>query len=169
MLVTAPRTPGPEIRGMRSPPPVELWNPSTRKRIAATDFPSGAVAFSHDGRVLAIATPSGISLLDAPLRRKLGSLSVRNPPRTLAFSSNGKVLATAGIDGVMELWNPVTRKRIGVFLGDGAPDQSRRVQRRRDGSRQREQRQDGDPLGRRDARQDRSPRRSHGTGERCRS
>jgi WD40 repeat protein len=67
--------------------------------------PPAAVAFSPDGRVVALASATGIHLWDIESRKKLTDLRGQ-PSRAngLAFSPNGRFLAAAGSDGTVTIW-----------------------------------------------------------------
>ncbi len=67
--------------------------------------PPAALAFSPDGRIVALAAATGIHLWELDSRRKLADL--RGQPRevrAVAFSPNGQFLAAAGSDGSVTVW-----------------------------------------------------------------
>ncbi|WAL68530.1 serine/threonine protein kinase [Amycolatopsis cynarae] len=78
------------------------------------------MAFSTDGRTLAIATESVVHLWDVTDRRRIGApLTVPTVRRShgagvlcVAFSPDGHTLATGDDDGVVNLWNIADGKRI---------------------------------------------------------
>ncbi len=75
-----------------------------------------AVAYSPDGRLLAVADQSGaITLWDAASRRRVGASLVGHsgPVNALAFSPDGQILASAGADGAVRLWTLADMGEIG--------------------------------------------------------
>ncbi|HEY1573391.1 MAG TPA: TIR domain-containing protein [Pseudonocardiaceae bacterium] len=70
-----------------------------------------AVAYSHDGRLIATGGLDGFVQLwatgqhDGAPQRVGPTLTGQSRIRTVAFSPNGRVLATAGDEGTVQLWN----------------------------------------------------------------
>jgi WD40 repeat protein len=106
-------------------------NSSPAAAIGGTGYAILDVAFSPDGKQLAIGEPRGtVGLWDLATRRAVGSL-LRAPPNFsgstdvetgLAFSPDGKLLAGADLDGMVSLWDPATGKAVGAPLpGDPGP------------------------------------------------
>ncbi|MFF4158564.1 helix-turn-helix domain-containing protein [Streptomyces sp. NPDC001678] len=77
------------------------------------------VAFSPDGRTLAIGDANGVvSLWDADGRRRLATLAGPSQAVTgLAFSPDGRTLAGAGADGAVRLWDVASRRTEATLTG----------------------------------------------------
>jgi WD40 repeat protein/transcriptional regulator with XRE-family HTH domain len=113
---------------------VQLWNPATGQPVGVplsgspytgatgpgSMFGAEAhgVAFSPDGKRLAVAQlDGGVLLWNPSTRRLIGALSLADlsagGARTLAFSPDGKLLATTDSNGAVRLWNPATGQPVG--------------------------------------------------------
>jgi WD40 repeat protein/serine/threonine protein kinase len=83
-----------------------------------------AIAYSPDGRELAVATSeSGVRLLDASTRKERSLHGGDDKPIAVAYSPDGAFLATGNIEGRLELWDLATGTRIhtgesGGIIGD---------------------------------------------------
>ena len=72
-----------------------------------------AVAFSPDGKRLAVATGAGIWFYDAQTYREMALLTGHTEVvRTVAFSPDGKTLASGARDATVKLWNVETGENI---------------------------------------------------------
>ncbi|MFF9087409.1 hypothetical protein ACF1BE_13490 [Streptomyces sp. NPDC014991] len=86
----------------------------------------GTLAFSRDGKYLAVGDLSGrVTLLDGDLRRRLGVMSglftsdhqdAAAPVTALAFSRAGGTLAVGGHDGTVRLWDVAANQPLGTTL-----------------------------------------------------
>lgn len=95
-----------------------LWRQRTPERRAA-------VAVSKRGDLLAVATESGVSLIDAGTGQTVAEIGAarRHSVHALAFSPDGKWLAVGGGDrvygegGELELIEVASRRRVATFEG----------------------------------------------------
>jgi WD40 repeat protein len=88
-----------------------------------------AVAFSHDGTVLAIGSGSGrVYLFNSSNSARLrleSALSPSGPITSIAFSAIGNLLALASADGVTFLFDLTTLREVGTPIAD--PGRSRGI------------------------------------------
>ncbi|MGW4208793.1 caspase, EACC1-associated type [Lentzea sp. NPDC004789] len=79
-----------------------------------------ATAFSQDGKTLASARGSNITLWGTSTPRPLGDplTGHKYSVTGLAFNPDGNLLASASFDGTIRLWHPRTRSPVGVPLTD---------------------------------------------------
>ena len=81
-----------------------------------TDAAAYFVAFSKDGKLLAVSQSNGeILLIDVETRRQLGKLPAATSGEAgrLAFSSDGLLLATVGFSNGIVLWDIASRTQFG--------------------------------------------------------
>jgi WD40 repeat protein len=88
----------------------------------AVGLPIGAVAFSPDGKLLAVARHKQVDLLDAVSGKALASLAGHaSQVRALAFSPDGNVLAAAGgpaaRSGEVRLWDVTSKELLKTLQG----------------------------------------------------
>ena len=78
------------------------------------------VAFSPDGKRLAIATGAGIWFYDAQTYREMTLLTGHSGVvRAVAFSPDGKTLASGARDATVKLWNVENGENIATFVRNG--------------------------------------------------
>ncbi len=98
---------------------VQLWNTSTGKAVTtlASYFRDNGIkvsslAFSPDGRTLAVSSRGTTTLWDAAAGTARVVLSHADGQSGIAFSPHGHLLAAAGSDGTVQLWNTSTGKAV---------------------------------------------------------
>jgi WD40 repeat protein len=72
----------------------------------------GAVQFSPDGKLLAVANGDDITLWSVADRRVVGELDGDRPSRIVTFSPSGRLLASAGDSSLISVWDVVARRRV---------------------------------------------------------
>jgi WD40 repeat protein len=102
---------------------VGSWNLADGARVPvlplAGQAAGGSVAFSADGKTLAIGGLDGIiRLWDAATQQEIGApmSSDANPVDAVAFSPDGALLASANTDGNVQLWDTATQQPAGPAL-----------------------------------------------------
>jgi hypothetical protein len=99
----------------------ETWSQKNKVQLSASPL---ALAFSPDGRRLAIAQDRDISLWDIGGRQAVMVLQGhRGAVRCLAFAADGVLLASGGMDRSVRLWNTDTGIEQLVLGGINAGDQ----------------------------------------------
>jgi WD40 repeat protein len=103
---------------------VKFWNAQSGKIVNSRMFVDvvRSIAFSPDGKVLAVAYGAAIGVWNANVS---GCISLLQPPNTwscnvnaiysVSFSPNGKLLASASTDGCVRLWSVAASKCNRVF------------------------------------------------------
>jgi WD40 repeat protein len=93
---------------------VLLWDTANRTGLASllagSRNPFESVAFSPDGRTLAVALQGGVQLWDLATRKLTGRLDDGVTPDAIAFSPTGIALAIGDEDGNLDLWDLATRQ-----------------------------------------------------------
>src|SRR5262249_10428728 len=80
--------------------------------------PFWGLAYSANGRYLAIGSPSGVKLLDAATGKEIDVLSRQvGAVGPVALSSPGDRLATGGLEQNVILWDVATKKKIHTLRG----------------------------------------------------
>jgi WD40 repeat protein len=106
-----------------------LWNAKNHRRIGAPmSVGSGfdlarAVAFSPDGKTLAIAAGDQVQLWNVATQQPDGAVIVAGDGggAAVAFSPDGQLLATADADGTVLLWDVATQQQIGPAMTPSEP------------------------------------------------
>jgi WD40 repeat protein/serine/threonine protein kinase len=97
---------------------LKIWQTDTGEVLLSVDelpvAPNGKVAFSPDGKQVALAADDlAVHVLDAQTGKERAVLrGVSANPVLLAYCPDGKLLASTGGDGVVQLWDPVSRKKV---------------------------------------------------------
>jgi WD40 repeat protein/DNA-binding SARP family transcriptional activator len=98
-----------------------LWDTATKKTVRVLpvgDHGAAAVAFSPDGRTLAIGRSDGIdALYDVRTGRQKGKLVGAGSTVDIDFSPDGKLLASASLTGTATLWDVARRSRVADLPG----------------------------------------------------
>ena len=122
--------------GSNSPNATDLWSTHTGKRIATLKTPgswtnnllvrlrlrhssTSALAFTHDGKTLAVGTrDKHIQLWNVTDHQHIGSLEGHeHVVCELAFSPDGKILASGDTGGKIHLWEMPTHRHLTIFNG----------------------------------------------------
>ncbi|HEU5035039.1 MAG TPA: AAA family ATPase [Mycobacteriales bacterium] len=104
---------------------VGIWDAATGRSVSVRPLkdPGSAVAWSHDGRTLALASGQGqLQVMDVEghVRRTFGHL-YDDTITDVAFLADGDLLA-GGYNGIVVRWDPRTGKRVGhPVLTEPAP------------------------------------------------
>ncbi|MBS1230943.1 MAG: repeat, subgroup, partial [Proteobacteria bacterium] len=100
-----------EVAVMRVADPARLlW-----QRAAATPTAVGALAFSDDGRHLAVARQGEVQLIDVERGRDAAiELRLDRPVTALRLSHDGRVLATTAADRSVRLWTVADGQPLGL-------------------------------------------------------
>ncbi|MEO2006407.1 MAG: WD40 repeat domain-containing protein, partial [Candidatus Poribacteria bacterium] len=110
---------------------VELWNISTRSKLAVLRWPLSTrsaldngghgvspLAVSADGSTLANSKGDTVMLWDVEARQANGAIKGHSSMvRNLAFSPDGAMLATSSRDNTVKLWDVADRKEIATLRG----------------------------------------------------
>src|SRR5262249_1064036 len=97
-----------------------LWDLTSRKheRVDGSHVTVYSVAFSPDGREVAVASRELVELVDlSATPRQSRSIHCQSEAYAVAFSSDGRHLASDGLDQALQLWDRVTGKEIRTFYG----------------------------------------------------
>jgi hypothetical protein len=84
--------------------------------------PVASVAFSPDGRILAVGDSDGdVGWWDVATGQRTGTLAEGAPVTSVVFSPSGRILAVGDSGGDVGWWDVATGRRIGLPLAEGAP------------------------------------------------
>jgi WD40 repeat protein len=95
---------------------VRLWSLTSKQEQGKLDLPRipqahlraavQELAFSPDGRTLAVAAGMQLFVFDVPARRLRGKIDVHaNQVASVAFAPDGRLIATASQDGTVRFWD----------------------------------------------------------------
>jgi WD40 repeat protein len=94
----------------------DLDSGAERGQLSMRHLPGALPAWSRDGRLLAVAVPSGIELWRSDVRRRLWALKVTDAPvQQIAFSGDGKLVAALAGER-LHLWETDTGRLRGILL-----------------------------------------------------
>ena len=116
-----------------------------------------AVAFSPDGRTILTAGFDKTALIREVARTSGLSFTHQGFIRSVLFSPDGQTILTASEDATARLWNAATGEPLGSSAAPRGLGRGHRLQPRRPDRPDRELRQHGPALERRDRRADRPP------------
>ncbi len=98
--------------------PVSLWQLSAvrqNKFLLTEGDISYGLAFSRDGKEVAVAGAKGIRVYDFETEKV--TRTIESPAYSVAYSPDGKMLASAPQNGVVKLWEAATGKEIKTLTG----------------------------------------------------
>jgi WD40 repeat protein len=92
---------------------LQLWDITTGKRLGQADVDAWSLAFSADGKTLAVGELKGsVSLWDTPRLKKRAAFPVEpSPPTAMTFLANGRLLA-ATCNARIVIWEPGRGKEL---------------------------------------------------------
>jgi hypothetical protein len=103
------------------PPPREPLGPENAARVAQlARWGKGwvaEIAFSPDGRLLAVASSIGVYLYAAADLREVRFLPTDSPVRSVAFSPDGRALASGSTDNTIRLWDAASGALLRTLAG----------------------------------------------------
>lgn len=99
---------------------LSVWDLVAGRPVAdfQTAGPVTAIAFSPDGRNLAVGSAQKIAIHEVLTGKERGQL--RGPATCLAFTADGKTLAAGLADGAVQLWDTITCRDLGRRHGHSA-------------------------------------------------
>ena len=110
---------------------VVVWELGSRQPVGRIEVPGDqqirSLAFSEDGKLLAVGTTQSITLWDVTNRRTLDPVltGFQGSANCLAFSPDSGLLASGGFNKNVMLWDVAARKPLGVpFVGHTHPVQA---------------------------------------------
>jgi WD40 repeat protein/serine/threonine protein kinase len=115
---------GKNLAGVGKDGVVRLWDTADGRELHHFDNVglTPAIAFSHDGRLLAVGGDQGklVKVWNVETGAEVHSWERDRPLWSVAFTPDGKHLATGAGDGTIVLWDPVGKAKIAVGTGHRA-------------------------------------------------
>jgi len=99
---------------------VDLWDIPSRTKTTVLEnqaSPVSSLAFSTDGKFLAIGSSGTIKLWNVQSKSYVAALSSKSDNEFLAFSQRGKLLASVDGKGNTDLWDVDSRAVVATFPG----------------------------------------------------
>ena len=107
----APLTP-PVVTPLWPMHPIGIANASRVTQLTRWGTGSWQVAFSPDGRLLAVATSIGLYLYDIPALSEVRLIATDTALVSVAFAPDGRLLASGSRDGTVRLWDVQTGQLV---------------------------------------------------------
>lgn len=104
---------------------VRLWDVARRRQVSELPVQASytsEIAFSRDGRTLAVAENDGSTLLWEIATSRLVARLIGHTDAAMSveYSPDGRTLATSGVDGTVRLWDALAHRQLGrpIVTGD---------------------------------------------------
>ena len=112
----APLTP-PVVTPLWPMHPIGIANASRVTQLTRWGTGSWQIAFSPDGRLLAVATSIGLYLYDIPALSEVRFIAADAAPVSVAFAPDGRLLASGSPDKTIRLWDVQTGRLVRTLAG----------------------------------------------------